>query len=247
MALTAEYDAKDSLITSKEVVDSTPVANNSYAEMRTEFLILKEEKLFRACFGKDFYADLMNDRVKYRIDGTGDEIYVNFREGTAYAVGVFVLHEGRMYEVTLATTGTQRPSLEVQNEYFKVAPKFATADYNFLWERYLRTIIAFSITESSLFYRHIQDTAKGLLKKFDEGQSRNATYQEVHALKGEYAGDIGDLIENMEAFILDNPLSFPNYRAVLKPCDSGCNNRSRHYGFNTNTNRSIASNYAYEY
>lgn len=240
MALTVEFDSKESLITAQEVIDSTPVANTSYPDMRSHFIAMKEEKLFRKCFGWDFYLALMADKVSYKLSG-GDETYTNFRENVNYTAGVFVLHEGRMYEVTKVTTGTQRPSLEVQNEYFKLAPKFFASEYNYIWQRYLKGIIAFSITESSLFYRAIQDTAKGLVKKFDEGQTQNANIREVYALKSEYAGDIGDMIKNMEDFILDNKdlTVFANYSAVLKPCTTGCENRRRHYGFNTNqSNRS---------
>lgn len=204
--------------------------------MRSSFIVMKEEKLFRKWFGWDFYSDLMNDKVAYRLDGSGDEVYVNFREGTVYAVGDFVLHEGRLYKVTKITTGVERPSLDVQNEYFVLAPKFATDEYNFIWERYLKTIIAFSINESSLFYRAIQDTAKGLLKKFDDN-TVNANFKELNALKGDYAGDIDDLITNMESFILDNKdlTVFANYKAVVDSCDEGeYRKRRRHFGFNTN-------------
>lgn len=235
MALTVTYNSGDSLITSQEVVDSTPVANNSYADLRTPFIAMKEEKLFRKCFGWAFYVDLMADKVSYKLDNSGDEQYVNFREGTSYTLGLFVLHEGRLYEVIKATTGTQRPSLEVQNEYFKLAPKFATVEYNFIWERYLKGIIAFSITESSLFYRIVKDTAKGILPNYDDNQERTL-WTEINALKSEYAGDVGDMIANMEAFILENKTLavFANYKPIAEPCAEGCGSRRKHYGFNTN-------------
>jgi hypothetical protein len=235
MALTVDFGAKDSLITSQEVIDNTPVSGSSVPSMRTHFIAMKEEKLFRKCFGWEFYLALMADKVSYKLSG-GDETYTAFREGVNYSVGDFLLHEGRLYEVTKVTTGTQRPSLEVQNEYFKLAPKFHSPEYNYLWERYLKGIIAFSITESSLLYRAIQDTAKGLVKKYDEGQTQNANIREVYALKSDYAGDIGDLIRNMEDFILENKDLdvFSKYKAIAAPCESGCQSRRRHYGFNTN-------------
>lgn len=248
MALTTTFNPNDSLITPQEVIDSTPVANGSYADIRTPFISMKEETLFRKCFGWQFYLDMMADKRRYSLtSGTGLTVYVNFRENVNYTANAYVLHESRVYQVTKNTTGTQRPSLEVQNDYFKLADKFATAEYNYIWSRYLKGIIAFSITESSLFYRAIQDTAKGLLKKFDEGQSSNATFKEVQALKGDYAGDIGEMIENMELFILDNKdlTAFANYKAVLKPCETGCQNRRRHFGFNTNTE--TRNEYIYEY
>lgn len=246
--MTVDFNSRDSLITAQEVIDNTPVANTSYPDMRGHFIAMKEEKLFRKCFGWDFYIDLMADRVSYKLAG-GDETYTNFREGVNYAVGAFVLHEGRLYEVTKVTTGTQRPSLEVQNEYFKLAPKFATAEYNYIWERYLKGIIAFSITESSLLYRAIQDTAKGLVKKFDEGSTQNANIREVYALKSDYAGDIGDMIRNMEDFIVENDdlTVFANYKAILKPCKTGCDSRRRHYGFNTNKTTGSYYDYWQEY
>lgn len=235
MALTVSHSSKDSLITSQEIIDNTPVGKSSYPDMRTPFIIAKEERLFRTCFGWDFYLDLMNNKVVYKLDGSGDEQYVNFREATNYDVGDFVLHEGRLYECTKVTTGTQRPSMEVQNEYFVLAPKFATDEYNFIWERYLKTIIAFSITAGSVFYRAIQDTAKGLLKKFDEN-SETATMRELGALKGEYIGDISDIIANMEEFIIENRelTVFENYKAIAEPCEDECRTSRRHYGFNTN-------------
>lgn len=242
MALTVNFNARESLITTQEVIDNSPVSGTSYPEMRVQVLSIEEEKLFRKCFGWDFYQDLMADKVDYRIDGGGDEQYTNFRETTTYSVGDFVLHEGRLYEVTQATTGAQRPSLEYQNPYFKLAPKFATDEYNFIWERYLKTILAFTITESSIVYRAYQDTPKGIVKKYDEGQTASATLREVSALKSDYAGDIADMIKSMECFILENKelAVFANYKAIKDACGERCQPRRRHYGFNTNTK-------AYEY
>lgn len=236
MDLTVEYLSQDSLITAQEVVDYSPVSTNSHGDMRANFLALKEEKLFRKCFGWEFYQALMDDRVIYRPDASGDVQYVVFREGTSYAVDDVVLHEGRLYTVTIAVTGSQRPSLDVTNRYFKLAPRFTTEEYNFIWERYLRTIIAFSISETSVFYRAIQDTATGLVRKYNPETSAVASLRELSALKGEYAGDIGDMVKNMTEFILDHKelAIFAEFGPIKEACNSQCQPRNRHHGFNTN-------------
>lgn len=236
MALTVDHLSSDSLITAQEVVDYSPVGTNSHADLRAEFLALKEEKLARKCLGWEFYLALMEDRVIYRPDGSGDVQYVNFRETTSYDVGDVVLHDGRLYTVTIATNGTQRPSLDVTNRYFKIAPRFNTDEYNFIWERYLRTIIAFSISETSVMYRAVHDTATGLIRKFNPETSEKASLRELSALKGEYAGDIGDLVNNMTEFILENRelTIFAEFKAIKEACHGRCQSRVRHHGFNTN-------------
>jgi len=239
-----EYNSYDTLITTQEVVDYSPVKDKSAASERQDFLVLKEEKLFNKCFGAKFYRELLADKVKYAEDDTGDEQYEVFREKEGDGVtpkvfvkGKFVLHEGRLYEVLKDTDGSQRPSHNRRGEYFKIAKRFKKDAYNFLWERYLRTIIAFEVTGSSLVYRFIKDSPKGLVKAGDldrKGDYQSVSKSEVMLMKSEYIGDADDLIVAMEKFVADNRGDFPFYKSILgEDCEEGrCGKRRRNHGFN---------------
>lgn len=214
-----DFDANDTLITSNEVVSFSPVDAHSYVRDRCEFISTKEEKLFNNCFGWEFYVALMNDRWRYGVERQ----YVNFQGNQAYNVGEFVLFNGTIYEVNQQTDGTQKPT---RKDYFKVADKFKKSEYNFLWNRYLKKLLAFAITHTSVMYRLVKDTAKGVVKNYDEGKSRPVSLKELMHLKDEYLGDIDDIIANMEKFIGRNKEHFPNYQFC-----NPCKRKRKNYGF----------------
>jgi hypothetical protein len=231
MALTYEFGSVDTLMTQQEVVDHAPVDPNSYADQRLPFIAMREEKLFRKCLGITFYKTLMADRVIYRmVSGTGVTVYVNFKEGTSYLINAVVLYKNRLYKAKAATSGTQIPTDE---SYWMIAPKFVSDDHNYLWERYLRTILAFSISNDSLFYRLVSDTAQGLVQKEEEGKFKAVAIKDAGRLRQEYQTNIDDLMETMHEFMKENKDLYPDYAPLTDDCVN-CNiNKPRHYGFNT--------------
>ena len=213
--------ANDTLILPREVLEFDQSTDHSFASERCALIVDVEEELFTRCFGWSFYEALLQDRIVYVADGseTGDQVgYVNYNRISSYTTGDVVMFEGKMYVVLQDTDGTQ--ALQ-DTRYFSKAPKFASATNEFLWRRYLGRLLAFSITNTSVMYRLLKDTAKGLVKQYDEGTSRPATLNEALALKQEAGFDVERTRKNMEAYILRNKASFPTY-GISTDCDD-CN------------------------
>jgi hypothetical protein len=232
MAISYEFAANDTLITPQEIVDESPVGPNSYTDQRLPFMLRREEQLFRRYFGIAFYKVLMANRRKYsEASGTGITVYVHYHEGTPYTSGAVVLYKSRLYKATANTT-----ALPSNQSYWKRAERFANDDYNFLWERYLRSIIAFSISNDSLFYRLVSDTPTGLVQRYEEGKSRSLKVTEAGRLKAEYQTDIDDAMAIMDAFIRENKDIYPDY-LPLKDCNAtnefAKRRRPKNHGFNT--------------
>jgi hypothetical protein len=231
--LTYDFDARETLLTAQDVVDNAPVDPNSYADQRSQFITIREEKLFRAKFGMDFYKALLADKVKYSaVSGSGLTVYTNFQEGTTYGASAVVLYKNRLYKAKASGT-TQIPTNEGR---WTIAPKFETADNEYLWRRYLCTVLAFSVSSDSLFYRMVSDTPMGLVQKYDEGKTRPIKVQEAGRLKQEYQADIDDLIATMDAFLLENAEIFPDYLPTKEGCKSKnkyAKSKGRNFGFNT--------------
>lgn len=227
-----QFNQSDTLLMEDDVVCHSPSSSKSYIGERCVFIATKEEKIFNKCFGWDFYLDLLNDKVKYSLnpDEEGTVVYCNFIEGTVYNSGKVVLFQGKLYEVTATTTGNQKPE---HPAYFKKAKRFNNPNYEFLWNRYLCKLLAFSVMSTSVMYRLIRDTANGVVKNYQSGKSEPATLKELQALKLEAIGDIDDIVENMQLFMKRHPDCFSKYKGI-KACKKECKPRRRHYGFNTN-------------
>ena len=231
MATTYNFNAGETIITPQEIVDFAPVDPNSYSEQRTPFIGMREEKLFRKCLGIDLYKVMMADKVVYTFGYTGcGTSYTHFTEGKNYVEDDVVLYKSRLYQCTTTTTGIQLPT---DKGYWTLAPKFKTAAHNYLWERYLRTILAFSISSDSLFFRIISDEAVGVVQKQSD-QFKPLSVKDAGRVRQEYQGDIDDLMGVMHEFIRENPDDYPDYAPLSeKNCDPCKINQPRHYGFNT--------------
>lgn len=207
----------DTLILPREVLEFDQSTDHSFASERCAFIVDVEEQLFNSCFGWSFYEALLADRVKY-VKGSaqsGEVLYVEYNRTTSYTAGQIVAHEGRLYEVLQNTNGTQAIA---DGLYFARAKKFASSHNEYLWRRYLGRLIAFSVTNTSVMYRLVKDTAKGLVKQYDEGTSRPATLNEAMAIKQEAAIDVERTRTNMEVYISRNKANFPSYRVGIG-CD----------------------------
>ena len=231
MALTYEFGSTETLITPQEVIDFGPVDPASYGESRKTNIVVREEKFFVKCIGMAMYKSLMADKVKYRaVAGSGIVVYVNFQENTAYTSGQVVLYKNRLYKAKSATTN----QLPTDEGYWALAPRFAADEFNYLWERYLRTLLAFAINNDTLFYRIVADTPMGVVQKFEDGKSKPLDIQSAGRLKREYVLDVDDMMHTMDIFIRENPEAFPNYAPLNDKCLDCAPKRKRHYGFNTN-------------
>ena len=231
---TTTLQANQTLLDEHELIDFSASDEHSAARERVQFISTKEELLFNEYLGWQFYMDLMGSKIPY---GNTENPYVNYRENTNYAVDTIVLYKFKLYKVTVATDGSQKPPLTT---HFEIAPKFDNDYYNFMWIRYLGQILASTIMYSTLMYRLIKDTSRGIVKNYQDGSSKAATVGEVHALKREAKIDIEDIVKNMDKYVARNKDQFPNYRVLDTTSDANCVtekkvSNSRFYGFNVTT------------
>jgi|GEM_PF-5853896 len=224
----------ETLITPQEVVRFDQSTDHSHATQRCAFIIDVEEELFNKCWRWEFYQALLNDKIKYVEQGSlaqnGETIYEHYDRATPYAVDKVVLHQGHFYKVLQVTDGSQSIS---DKRYFDPMPKFRSQHYEFIWRRYLGRLIAFSVTNTSVMYRLLKDTAKGLIKQYDEGSSRPATLKEAMAIKQEAQIDVERIKANMEAYIKRNKMAFTNYKLEEDNCGSCASvSLTKNLGFN---------------
>ena len=222
----------DTLITPQEVVELSFSTNHSYIADRCNFIVGIEEGFFNSCLGWDFYQALLSDKYVYRQNsntGAGEINITHFQEGGNYLAGAHVEYEGTIFRALANITGAN--SVYNQAQWTK-ADKFKTAANQYLWDRYLGKILAFSVTSTSVMYRLVKDTPKGLVKNFDEGSSKAADLKEAMALKAEAKVDIETLIKAMEAYVERNAAAYPLYR--VPGCKDSCakNSFTKKLGFN---------------
>lgn len=220
------------LIEPHEVRMFAPTDAHDDSASRCEYIIMKEEKLFRECLGMPWYHDLIKEKIRYP-EGT----YEEFDESKPYKVGDIVLEKGMLYECIMDTED-ESPG---NTKFWKPAPKFNNDKYQYVWSRYLKFIIAFYVVHTSTVTHAIRQTAIGLQRK-NSKNSRAANLQEIYAYKKDVLLDAKDHLINMDNFIKEHPECFPLY--AVEDCKTdGCVTikRKRHYGFNTG-----GSEYAYE-
>ena len=219
-------NANSTLITAREVVRYSPDNLHGDVAHKCTFIIQKEEKLFRKCLGWAFYQALLADKISYP-QGT----WSVFMENASYAVGDIVMFYDDLYIATQATTG-QKPV--ANSAFWSEAPKFNNPLYEFLWVRYLRYLLAYSVLNTGILSSAIRSTATGLQRTADKEQSRPATLAEIDAFKHEMDGDTRDILENMDFYIKENPNQYPLYRdGDYCKAEVCVIRKKRHFGFNT--------------
>lgn len=230
-------DPNDHLITGQEVINEAPADRHSDAKERCKYIIPKEEALFM-CFGMPFYSKLLADRNDYKLEGQqgkeGTIYYTKYREDTVFEAGKFVLYRDNIFEV-IKQTEKDKGIAPPNPIYFKKAPKLKNQHHEYLWQRYLKKIIAWAVLHTSVMYRAIRDTNGGVVKQYEEGKSRPVTLKEIQAFKGEALNDLETQIKVMEEFIYRNKNLFPDYvgNRGAEDCEGGvpCNVRRRRRGF----------------
>jgi hypothetical protein len=207
MPTTAIYDT---LATPFEIKQISQVNINLNESTFCANISTQEEDRFNKCFGRQFYKDLLADKVIYTYSEFGDSII--------YAIADVVLWFGNLYICTQATTGTQNPT---NNSFWALAPKFNTAAYNTLWKKYLLKIIAAYVISDSVIAQSVENTNQGLVRKTGD-YFQPATTSEIGMYNKQLISNAKSTEENMEIFVLENKADYPNFLAVLN-CACGDN------------------------
>lgn len=193
-------DPTSTLITAAEVLASTPKGQGSDAQAIEPFIALKEEGLFRVWLGLDFYEALIDNK-------TDNSAAVNFVEGSSYILGDKVKWRDEIFEATAATAG----ALPRDASKWQVATKFDDVNFEFLWRRYLRTVLAWHIMTTSLVYNAIKQTNLAVVKVSNEGKERPVSGSELAAFKGELGFDFNDFLLTMDSYLRRNSGVFALY------------------------------------
>lgn len=209
--------ATATLTTPTDILRLTNVQAQMDSGAFCNFIISEEETLFRKYFGYTFYGDLIGDLATYPS--------VPFATSTVYNVGDYVEFNGVVWQVIQATTGTQIPP---NKAYFTVPAKFTTAAYQYLWDRYLGRIIANVVAGRVVFTQSIRLTEKGLGRASGEN-FEPATRGDVADYRIETDARTQQDIRTMEAYIMENTASFPNYKLVLEQAANACKEKRTKY------------------
>lgn len=200
---------RGALITAWEVVQFSPVKRDYPTAFICNSIKHKELKIFRDCLGNDLYELMIADLIPY-------DTYEEYETDKIYDEGEVVLLDTCLFKSKI-DNNTSNPT---GSDTWELAKKFESDCYNELWECYLRQYLAFMVIYSTINYATTQAGAKGIMK-FADGVSGEAsvhhkalfTYEQN--FKRALLDDANDILENMKAFMKDNPDCFP----ASDPCE----------------------------
>lgn len=204
--------AYDTLLTANDIRLSGLIGSQTDTAQLQNLIIVTEESLFNAYFGRPYYAALFTDAVIYAS--------TPFAVNTIYTVGSYVLFNGLIYEVLQNTTGAQVPAQNAA--FFALAPKFTTPANEFLWQRYLKRLLSFAVANEFAIPSSVKQTEKGLIRLKDDNYDAAKT-GEIATLKESNYQHIKQSIGVMEAYIMENSASYPLYKRVAEEAQNACN------------------------
>lgn len=205
--------ADESLLSPNDVRLNSMVGAQIDANQLSSLIIVTEETLFNAHFGRAFYDALLADVAAYT--------YTPFSLGVNYLIGSYVLANSLIYEVIQTTTGVQIPAQN--NAYFRLAPKFVTPANEFLWLRYLKRLLATAVANEASVTMSMKLTEKGVIRLKDETFDAVKT-QELAMYREHNYQHIKQSISVMERYILDNAADYPTYKPIADKADNTCLN-----------------------
>ena len=204
--------AYETLLSANDVRLSGMIGSQTDTAQVSNLIIVTEESLFNTYFGRAFYSALFADAAIYST--------MPFAANTVYAAGSYVVFNGLIYEVLQNTTGTQIPAQNAT--YFILAVKFTTLANEFLWQRYLKRLLTFAVSNEFIIPSSIKQTEKGLIRIKDDTFDA-AKMAELATLKESNYQHIKQSIAVMEAYIMENKTAFPTYKRVADAAANTCN------------------------
>lgn len=217
-------DAYKTIITAQEVIYYTPQTQGHGVDSFRHMIPLKEEGLFNVWLGLDWYAALLEDLE----DHTG---FSHFQEATNYTTDTVVLWRDMLYKVT--ATPNSGGSLPSDSTKWVEAPKFKTEQNNYLWQRYLRTVLAWHIMHTAMVYTAIKQTALGVVQAGVTEKQQPVRGRTLASFKSEIGQDFNSFLQTMDAYLRKNSSTFALYKPNLDACNqrSQVGKRSQDYGF----------------
>ena len=211
------------LITEDEVLGVIPQKRTTDPGNFQNSIRIKEEGLFRAWLGYSFYEALIADlNVPAAV--------VDFQEGTTYSSGDVVRYHEKLFTALQNTTGVELPNSKQATTYWKHTEKFSTAAYNFLWERYLKLVLAWHIFHTTVIYSAIQANNLGVGSHTSPGH-RSAGTKELSLFKQEIGADLNAFLLTMDAYLRENSGDFGAYAPNADSTKVKPGRRRKYHGF----------------
>lgn len=213
------------LLTRYDLLRSFPMAKEADTALLREHITLEEQAAFRDLLGWDFYLKLLEDKLTYP-DAT------KFISGESYLTGAEVYEAGLSYIALQNTLG--KPLSD--EDYWQLQPTYADADWQELWETYLRRYLSTRVFASAVMFSHYQLSGQGLQKKFSE-TSEAINQKELQQLLRKAGSDAERWLKIMDKWLCEKATKFPLYTPQNSEEDivgTGKVKR-RKYGFNTRT------------
>jgi hypothetical protein len=215
---------RQTIITPNEVKKYSPSDIHDDTALAINFIINKEEKLFNNHFGWDFYQALLADIINYE---TLPAYKGDYSQAASYTTGDVVQFVDELYVTNQNVVGVSPQNKTIWSK----APKFANPDFEYIWQRYLCIILAFNVLYTSVLYKAIQASARGLLKQKDDSFDA-ASLKEIDTYKKGLYDDALDAWQNMHLYIERNPSKYHLYKPLQ---DKNCTEKRvprSNYGFN---------------
>ena len=204
--------AYDTLLSANDVRLSGMIGSQTDTAQVSNLIIVTEESLFNTYFGRTFYTALFADLAAYAA--------TPFAVNTVYIAGSYVVFNGLIYEVLQSTTGAQIPAQNAT--YFALAAKFTTPANEFLWQRYLKRLLTFAVSNEFIIPSSMKQTEKGLIRLKDDTFDAAKAADIATAKESNYQ-HIKQSIAVMEAYIMENKTAFPDYKRVADEAANTCN------------------------
>ncbi len=196
-----------SLITAFEVVKFAPVRFDFPTANICDFISDVELDLF------DDKCLLIETREKLEADLITYTNVPTYDGNNTYALDDQVLLDGCIF-ISLANDNTASP---IDSDAWTLAPKFETACYNTLWDKFLKRYLAFNITATVMAYSTYQAGSKGLTKfALDNTGVQTVNQKEFFEWKTTIIYDSERILRNMRNWMKDNTVCFPEME------DTGC-------------------------
>lgn len=200
------------LISAYEVRYHSPASTNYDVNNVNRFIKIREEYVANECLSWTLYAAMLASKIVY----TG----VDWSVAAGYVLDDVVNDPstGLLYQaLQVVPAGTALSDVN----YWVLAPKFASASYNGLWEGGLRDYLALSIYRASLAASTFRGESKGVMAMQDAVSKEELSY-----VSGSLKEMETEAYANMIAYLKRNALT--SFNSCLE--DENCSDRRQKNG-----------------
>lgn len=211
------------LAKSWEIINVLPISQRAETSIIDNVIHTVEENIFNTCFSSKLYTDMLADVSPIAgIDA--------WNPTTVFIVDEYCIYQGFKYKNTSGATSTgDNPT--IKKSVWTLQPKFNTAKFNDLWDKYLLEYIAYNVISPAAHYSTTKLRAGGVSTITDDKTgSKNVDLKNLYEFKNQNLELAKMVFENMKTWLLANN----NYGdiAILKTCSNECSGSKGYSRFN---------------